>query len=162
MLSPWSWMAEAVMMVLLLGTMLMAIRLDRALRVVRRDRASFEALITNLSNATGAVKLGIQALRGEAERAAEQIERRSEEADRMATDLSFLIEAAERACNRLEGQTQALDEAPPRRRRVRAAAAAAPLAPEPDLGLEDVVVDDDDAARGPRRAVRARSAVAAP
>ena len=79
------WLADAILAVLLLGTLIMSIRLDRALRVVRRDRSAFETLITNLSAATVSVKTGIQALRSEAERAAEQIERRTVDADKMAT-----------------------------------------------------------------------------
>lgn len=103
----WGWIADAALAVLLVSTLIMAIKLDRALRVVRRDRAVFEALINNLSSATNSVKLGIQALRNEADRAAEQIERRSEDADKLATDLSFLIEAADRAGARLDEARQA-------------------------------------------------------
>ncbi len=107
------WFADAILAILLTATLVMAIRLDRALRVVRRDRAVFEALITNLGSATNSVKLGIQALRNEADRAAEQIERRSEDADKLATDLSFLIEAADRAGARLElGRQMPPAEAP--------------------------------------------------
>lgn len=107
MMSAWGWMADAVLVLLLAGTLAMTARLDRALRVVRRDRAAFEALISNLGAATAAVRLGVQALRDEAERAAEQIEHRVGSADRMATDLSFLIEAADRAGGRLEQRLQA-------------------------------------------------------
>jgi hypothetical protein len=102
MMSIWGWIADAILALLLTATLVMAIRLDRALRIVRRDRAVFEALISNLSSTTHSVKLGIQALRSEADRAADQIERRSEDADKLATDLSFLIEAADRAGARLE------------------------------------------------------------
>jgi hypothetical protein len=101
-MSVWGWIADVVLALLLIGTLVMSIRLDRALTVVRRDRAVFEALITNLASATSSVKLGIQALRSEADRAAEQIERRSEDAEKLATDLSFLIDAANRAGERLE------------------------------------------------------------
>jgi hypothetical protein len=102
MMSVWGWIANLILAGLLVGTLVMSVRLDRALAVVRRDRAVFEALITNLASATSSVKLGIQALRNEADRAAEQIERRSEDADKLATDLSFLIDAANRASQRLE------------------------------------------------------------
>ena len=98
----WSWLADAALVMLLTATLVMAVRLDRALRVIRRDRAVFETLITNLGAATSSVKTGIQALRTEADRAAEQIERRTMEADKMATDLSFLVELADRAGARLE------------------------------------------------------------
>ena len=94
MMSVWGWIANLILAGLLVGTLVMSVRLDRALVVVRRDRAVFETLITNLASATSSVKLGIQALRNEADRAAEQIERRSEDADKLATDLSFLIDAA--------------------------------------------------------------------
>lgn len=147
----WSWVADAVLALLLIGTLGMVVRLDRAMRMIRQDRAVFEALISNLSSATNSVKLGIQALRNEADRAAEQIGRRSEDADKMATDLSFLIEAADRAGANLEGKLRSLSasqapapvEAPapklhaaarvPKRRRVAAAtdATPAPVAPEP-------------------------------
>ena len=108
MLSFWAWVADAALALLLSGTLFMSVRLDRALRVVRRDRAVFETLINNLSSATSSVKIGIQALRNEADRAAEQIERRTEDADKMATDLSFLIEAADRAGAKLEQRLQAV------------------------------------------------------
>jgi hypothetical protein len=107
---PWGWMADLVLAGLLIATLAMSVRLDRALRVVRRDRAAFEALITSLGSATASVKLGIGALRQEAERAAEQIDTRSQNADKMATDLSFLIDAAERASARIEAQTRELSE----------------------------------------------------
>jgi hypothetical protein len=102
MMSTYGWIIDTALILLLSSTFVMALRLDRALRIVRRDRAAFEALISSLSSATNAVKLGIQKLRDEAERSAEHIERRSNEADRMATDLSFLIERAEGAGGRLE------------------------------------------------------------
>ena len=119
MMSIWGWIADLVLAALLVGTLVMSVRLDRALAVVRRDRAVFEALITNLASATSSVKLGIQALRNEADRAAEQIERRSEDADKLATDLSFLIDAANRASQRLDDGRQAARRHLRRRLRVR-------------------------------------------
>jgi len=98
----WNWIADIVLMLMLAGTLIVSVKLDKALRAIGRDRAAFQTLISSLSTATDAVKLGIQALRAETERSAGQIERRSEEADRVATDLSFLIEAAERAGTRVE------------------------------------------------------------
>jgi hypothetical protein len=118
MMSPWSWIAQwywiadAVLGLLLAATLVMSIRLDRALRVVRRDRAAFEALIGNLTAAAAAVRGGVAALRDEADRATGQIGQRAEDADKMATDLSFLIEAAERASGKLEQRLQAAAAAP--------------------------------------------------
>lgn len=99
---------DILLALLLIGTIVMAIRLDGALRVIRRDRGVFEALIVNLSSATESVKFGIQALREEADRAARHIGQRSQEADKMATDLSFLIEAADRAGVKLEERVRSV------------------------------------------------------
>jgi hypothetical protein len=102
-MSTGTWMADGALCLLLLGTLVMSIRLDRGLRLVRRDRGAFETLIGSLGSATQAVSVGVQRLRSESERAAELIQRRSEEADRLATDLSFLIDRAERSGRRIEG-----------------------------------------------------------
>jgi Domain of unknown function (DUF6468) len=112
MMNVWNWLADGLLALLLSGTLVMAIRLDRGLRVVRRDRAAFETLISSLGAATGSVSSGIQALRNEAERAAEEIERRSSDADKMATDLSFLVEAADRAGAKLEQTLQSFAAVP--------------------------------------------------
>ena len=112
MMNVWNWLADGLLALLLSGTLIMAIRLDRGLRVVRRDRAAFETLISSLGAATGSVSSGIQALRNEAERAAEQIEKRSLDADKMATDLSFLVEAADRAGAKLEQKLQLFEAVP--------------------------------------------------
>ena len=116
MMSTCAWIIDTALVLLLSSTLVMAVRLDRALRIVRRDRAAFETLISSLSSATNAVKLGIQKLRDEAERSAEHIERRSTEADRMATDLSFLIERAETAGGRLEAGLRGMAGISPRGR----------------------------------------------
>ncbi len=157
MTNVWNWLADGVLVLLLSGTLVMAIRLDRGLRVVRHDRAAFEALISSLGAATGSVKSGIQALRNEAERATEQIERRSLEADKMATDLSFLVEAADRAGAKLEQKLQSLAMAPaavqpdealpaatpaPKRQRGKAVLKT-PAAPAVPVAETDTVPQDD-------------------
>jgi len=125
-----SWVTDVILVLLLSGTLAMAIRLDRALRVVRRDRAAFEALITNLGAAMGAVKQGIQTLRCEAEQAAEQIGRRADDADKIATDLSFLIEAADRAGGALEQRMKAFPADPAGATKPRRSKAARSTAPQ--------------------------------
>jgi hypothetical protein len=136
-------MADLVLAGLLIATLAMSVRLDRALRVVRRDRAAFEALITSLGSATASVKLGISALRQEAERAAEQIDTRSQNADKMATDLSFLIDAAERASARIEAQTRELSNQPrPAGNRIPAEPIAAEAATPQDIAAGETVVEE--------------------
>jgi len=110
--SNWSLVADGLLSLLLIGAIVAAVRLEAALRVIRRDRGVFEALIVNLSSATESVQAGIQALRNEADRAAGHIGQSSQEADKMATDLSFLIDAADRAGARLEERLRSLPSGP--------------------------------------------------
>ena len=107
----WSLAADGMLSLLLVGAIVTAVRLEGALRVIRGDRGAFEALIVNLSSATESVQSGIQALRNEADRAAGHIGQTSQEADKMATDLSFLIEAADRAGARLEERLRSVHPA---------------------------------------------------
>lgn len=127
----WDIAFSAVLALLLVAMIAASLRLDRALRSMRRDRGAFEALVSNLASANQSVALGIQALREEADRAARQVTHCVSEADKMATDLSFLVEAADNAGSRLEtrlrearsarGASAAADAAPPESRIVRAA-----------------------------------------
>jgi hypothetical protein len=127
----WELAFSAVLALLLVAMIAASLRLDRALRSMRRDRGAFEALVSNLASANQSVALGIQALREEAEGAARQVTKCVSEADKMATDLSFLVEAADNAGSRLEarlrearsarGASAAIDVASPESRIVRAA-----------------------------------------
>jgi hypothetical protein len=98
----WDMGLSALLALLLVATIAASVRLDRALRAMRRDRGAFEALVSNLSSANESVVLGIRALREEADRATRQVTQRVEEADKMATDLSFLVDGAGGAAVRLE------------------------------------------------------------
>ena len=153
-MSTWGWIIDTVLMLLLSGTFVMAVRLDRALRIVRRDRTAFETLIASLSSATNAVKHGIQKMRDEADRSAEQIERRSADADRMATDLSFMIEQAERISGRLES---ALREGMSIPRRETAPAAEEPEARHEEPAARSPAAPQPKAHRAPPRARTVRA-----
>lgn len=100
----WDMGFSALLATLLIATIVAAVRLDRALRAMRRDRGVFETLVSNLASANDSVGVGIQALRQEADRAARQVAQRVEQADKIATDLSFLVDAADGAGSRLEAR----------------------------------------------------------
>lgn len=127
----WDLVVSGVLALLLVAVIVASLRLDRALRYMRRDRGAFEDLVSNLATANESAAVVIRALRAEADRAVLQVGERVAEADRMATDLSFLMDAADTAGSRLEarlreahsvrGATAAVADAPRESRIVRAA-----------------------------------------
>ena len=68
------WTLEIVLVMLLGATLFQAIRLERALGVLKRDRASLEALVVDFNASTYQAESGIQRLRAAADSAGRQIE----------------------------------------------------------------------------------------
>lgn len=96
------WILEAILILLLGATLFHAIRLERALGVLKRDRAELEALVSGFNASTRAAEQGIERLRDAAEGAGRQITRQVESAIRLRDDLAFLAERGERIADRLE------------------------------------------------------------
>ncbi len=93
-----------VALVLLLGaTLFHAVRLERALGVLKRDRAVLEDLVSGFNDSTRQAEAGVERLRAAADGAGRQIARQIEQAQRLRDDLSFLSERGERLAERLEG-----------------------------------------------------------
>lgn len=111
---------ETVLVLLLTATLFHALRLERALGVLKRDRATLESLVAGFNESTRQAETGVERLRAATEGAGRQIARQIEQAQRLRDDLNFLIERGERAAERLEGA-------------VRAARMAQDLAPAPPL-----------------------------
>ena len=61
------WSLEIVLVVLLGATLFQAIRLERALGVLKRDRASLESLVVGFNASTHQAESGIQRLRAAAD-----------------------------------------------------------------------------------------------
>ena len=57
------WILQIVLVMLLGATLFRAIRLERALGVLKRDRASLEALVVGFNASTHQAESGIQRLR---------------------------------------------------------------------------------------------------
>lgn len=114
---------EGTLVLLLGATLFHALRLERALGVLKRDRAVLEALVAGFNDSTRQAEVGVERLRAASEGAGRQIARQIEQAQRLRDDLSFLTERGDKLAERLEGNVRSArmfsDQA--------AMAAAAPL-----------------------------------
>ena len=122
------WILEIALIGLLLATMFHAVRLERALGVLKRDRAALEELVAGFNASTRAAEQGIDRLKQAADGAGRQIARQVEAANRLKDDLVFLNERGTTVADRLDHLVRAgrsLDLAASR------PAAAQPSAPPP-------------------------------
>ena len=96
------WTLEIALMVLLAATLVQAIRLERALGVLKRDRASLEALVAGFNVSTNQAESGIQKLRAAADGTGRHIEEQLTKSGSMKDDLIYLTERGDRLADRLE------------------------------------------------------------
>jgi len=101
------WTLEAVLALLLAATLFHALRLERALGVLKRDRAALEELVTAFNTSTRQAEAGIEQLRGAADGAGRQMARQIETVTRLKDDLVFLLERGERLADRLDSLVRA-------------------------------------------------------
>jgi hypothetical protein len=97
------WVLEAVLVLLLAATLFHALRLERALGVLKRDRAVLEELVEGFNESTRQAETGIDRLRHAADGAGRQMARQIETAQRLRDDLAFLADRSDRLAERLEG-----------------------------------------------------------
>ena len=98
------WLLESVLVLLLSFTLFHAVRLERALGVLRRDRGALEALVVGFHESTRLAEDGAERLRLAAEIAGKQITRQVERANGLKDDLVFLTERGEKLADALEGR----------------------------------------------------------
>lgn len=96
------WLLEIALIGLLLATMFHAVRLERALGVLKRDRAALEELVSGFNDSTRAAEQGIERLKQAADGAGRQIARQVEAANRLKDDLVFLNERGTTVADRLD------------------------------------------------------------
>ncbi|MCC6718590.1 MAG: hypothetical protein IT555_11965 [Acetobacteraceae bacterium] len=96
------WILELALVGLLLATMFHAVRLERALGVLKRDRAALEELVVGFNASTRAAEQGISRLKEAADGAGRQIARQVEAAVRLKDDLVFLGERGDVLADRLD------------------------------------------------------------
>jgi hypothetical protein len=96
------WLFEIVLMGLLAATLFHAVRLERALGVLKRDRAELQELIANFNVSTRQAEVGIERLRGAAEGAGQQIAQQVDAALALKDDLMLLIERGDALADRMD------------------------------------------------------------
>jgi phage shock protein A len=101
------WILEVVLVLLLGATLFHALRLERALGVLKRDRAVLEELVEGFNESTRQAESGIERLRSAADGAGRQMARQIESAQRLRDDLSFLAERSDKLAERLESAVRA-------------------------------------------------------
>jgi hypothetical protein len=116
------WLLDIALIVLLAVTLFHALRLERALGVLRRDRAALEELVAGFNASTRQAEQGIERLRSAADGAGRQIARQIDAAGALKDDLVFLAERGERLADRLDTLVRAARQLAPE----------APRLPPPD------------------------------
>lgn len=95
------WLLDIVLILLLAATLFHAVRLERALGVLRRDRAELQDLIVNFNASTRQAEIGIERLHTAAEGVGQQIAQQVDAASALKDDLVLLIERGNRLADRL-------------------------------------------------------------
>lgn len=98
---------EIALIGLLAATLFHALRLERALGVLKRDRAALEDLVAGFNDSTRQAEAGIDRLRAAADGAGRQIARQLDEARALKDDLAFLTERGSRLADRIDGLVRA-------------------------------------------------------
>jgi len=101
------WVLEIALVGLLAATLFHAIRLERALGVLKRDRVELQELIAAFNTSTHQAEIGVERLRGAAEGAGQQVARQVDAALSLKDDLALLIERGNRIADRLDQQVHA-------------------------------------------------------
>lgn len=96
------WLLDLSLIILLGTTLFHARRLERALGVLKRDRAALEDLVAGFNTSTRQAENGIERLRAAADGAGRQIAKQVDAAGPLKDDLMFLIERGERLADRME------------------------------------------------------------
>ena len=101
------WSLDLVLIALLAVTLFHAVRLERALGVLKRDRAALEELVDGFNASTRQAEHGIERLRDAADGAGQQLARQLQTAGALRDDLHFLLERGQALADRLDGAVRA-------------------------------------------------------
>ena len=96
------WLLDALLVILLTATLIHAVRLERALGVLKRDRAELETLVASFNASTRAAEDGIDRLRQATDGSGRQIQRQIDTATTLKEDLTFLVQRGEGLADRLD------------------------------------------------------------
>lgn len=101
------WILELALVVLLAATLFHAMRLERALGVLKRDRVALQELVAGFNTSTHQAEAGIERLRAAVDGAGLQIARQVDAAMALKDDLALLTERGERLADRLDALVRA-------------------------------------------------------
>ena len=101
------WLLEIALILLLAATLFHAIRLERALGVLKRDRVELQELVAGFNTGTRQAEIGIARLHDAAEGVGKQIARQVDAALTLKDDLSLLIERGNGLADRLDAMVRA-------------------------------------------------------
>jgi len=93
---------ELTLIGLLAATLFHAMRLERLLGALKRDRAALEQTIAGFAASTQQAEAGLDRLRAVADGAGRQIARQLDEARALRDDLTFLMERGGRLADRMD------------------------------------------------------------
>jgi hypothetical protein len=101
-MSLFEWAAQVTLLLMLGAAIPFAIRLERQLAALRRDRGALEAGAAGMSEATRAAEAAMLRLRATAEGAGKGVAEKIAAAEPLREDLRFLTERAEALADRLD------------------------------------------------------------
>ncbi len=104
--------ADAIVAVLLIATISYAAVLNRRLGLLRADRAKLEELVNGLTVATQRAEMAVGQLKSVATESGRDLERRTEQAQSLRDDLSYMVERGGTIADRLETGIRARREEP--------------------------------------------------
>ena len=93
---------DLIILLLLVATMVYAIKLNRKLSVLRDTKDEMADMIARFTQATNNAEQGLGAMKEMASGSNAELEARLAKADELRKDLAFLVDKAEGACGRLE------------------------------------------------------------
>jgi Domain of unknown function (DUF6468) len=96
------WLLEGVLIVLLGLTLVHAVRLERALGGLRRDRTALGEAVAGFDNSARQAEAGLDKLHSVTQETALQLARKLEGAAVLKDDLAFLADRGEHLADRLE------------------------------------------------------------
>jgi uncharacterized protein DUF6468 len=96
------WALNILLVILLTATLFHAVRLERALGVLKRDRVALQELVASFSASTLAAETGIERLQAATEGPGRQIQRLIDSGTTLKDDLTFLVQRGEGLAGRLD------------------------------------------------------------
>jgi hypothetical protein len=97
------WVLELVLVALLGVTLVHAVRLERALRILRQDRTALGEAIAGFDDSARQAETGIAQLQSATAESAQLLGRRLDQGTTLKDDLAFLLERGETLADRLDG-----------------------------------------------------------